>query len=155
MADPWLDHMTVDYDEDQRCIVMHRGSLAIACNLNADEATVPVTGERVMAWRADYRRRPPVWVGIRSRYCGRAIRAGSDTRASRLQRLDVNIRRLHPLEQTLEVGGQAELDADQRLARLPVVALDVLEQGDVSLGPSTVVQEPPSAPGSCGKSTRK
>ena len=29
---------------------MHRGSLAIACNLNADEVTVPVTGEVVLAW---------------------------------------------------------------------------------------------------------
>jgi maltooligosyltrehalose trehalohydrolase len=50
MADPWLDHMTVDYDEDQRWIVMHRGSLAVACNLNADEVTVPVTGEPLVAW---------------------------------------------------------------------------------------------------------
>ena len=50
MADHWLDHMTVDYDEDQRWLVMHRGSLAIVCNLNADEVTVPVTGERVLAW---------------------------------------------------------------------------------------------------------
>ncbi|MET0189989.1 MAG: DUF3459 domain-containing protein [Pseudonocardia sediminis] len=29
---------------------MHRGSLAIACNLHADEVTVPVTGEVVLAW---------------------------------------------------------------------------------------------------------
>ncbi len=36
MADPWLDDLKVDYDEDQRWIVMHRGSLAIACNLNAE-----------------------------------------------------------------------------------------------------------------------
>ena len=50
MADPWLDHMTVDFDEDQHWIVMRRGSLAIACNLNADEVTVPVTGEVVVAW---------------------------------------------------------------------------------------------------------
>jgi maltooligosyltrehalose trehalohydrolase len=50
MADPWLDHLRVDYDEDQRWIVMQRGSLAIVCNLNADEVTVPVTGELVLAW---------------------------------------------------------------------------------------------------------
>ena len=50
MADPWLDHMTVDFDEEQRWIVMHRGSLSIACNLNDDEVTVPVTGEPVLAW---------------------------------------------------------------------------------------------------------
>jgi len=49
MADPWLDDLKVDYDEDRRWIVMHRGSLAIACNLNADEVTIPITGEPVLA----------------------------------------------------------------------------------------------------------
>ena len=29
---------------------MHRGSLAIACNLNPDEVVVPITGEPVLAW---------------------------------------------------------------------------------------------------------
>ena len=29
---------------------MHRGSLAIACNLGADAVDVPVTGEVVLAW---------------------------------------------------------------------------------------------------------
>ena len=33
MADPWLDHLRIDYDEERRWIVMHRGALAIACNL--------------------------------------------------------------------------------------------------------------------------
>lgn len=50
LADPWLDHMTVDYDEDQRWIVLRRGSLAVACNLNAEPVTVPVGGETVLAW---------------------------------------------------------------------------------------------------------
>jgi maltooligosyltrehalose trehalohydrolase len=50
MADHWLDHMTVAYDEDQRWIVMHRGSVTIVCNLNADAVTVPVTGEPILAW---------------------------------------------------------------------------------------------------------
>ncbi|TFV60709.1 malto-oligosyltrehalose trehalohydrolase [Mycobacterium sp. PS03-16] len=50
LADPWLDHMTVDFDEDRRWIVLHRGSLAIACNLGAEAADVPVTGEVVLAW---------------------------------------------------------------------------------------------------------
>ena len=50
MADPWLDHLQVDYDETQRWIVMHRGSLAIACNLNTDAVVVPITGEPVLAW---------------------------------------------------------------------------------------------------------
>jgi maltooligosyltrehalose trehalohydrolase len=50
LADPWLDHMRVDYDEAGRWVVMHRGSLAIACNLGADAVDIPVTGEVVLAW---------------------------------------------------------------------------------------------------------
>ena len=50
LADPWLDHMRVDYDEAKRWIVMHRGCLAIACNLGADGVDVPVSGEVVLAW---------------------------------------------------------------------------------------------------------
>ena len=50
MADPWLDDLKIDFDEDERWLVMHRGSLAIACNMNADEVTVPVSGEVVLAW---------------------------------------------------------------------------------------------------------
>ena len=50
LADPWLDHLRVDYDEDQQWIVMHRGALAIACNLGTEAVDVPVTGEVVLAW---------------------------------------------------------------------------------------------------------
>ena len=50
LADSWLDHMTIDYDEEQRWIVLHRGAVAIICNLGADAARVPVTGEVVLAW---------------------------------------------------------------------------------------------------------
>jgi maltooligosyltrehalose trehalohydrolase len=50
MADPWLDHLQIDYDEDQRWIVMHRGALAIACNLGAEAVQIPVTGEVALAW---------------------------------------------------------------------------------------------------------
>ncbi|KUI34043.1 malto-oligosyltrehalose trehalohydrolase [Mycobacterium sp. IS-1590] len=50
MADPWLDNLGVDYEEDRRWIVLHRGSLSIACNLGADDVDVPVTGEVVLAW---------------------------------------------------------------------------------------------------------
>jgi maltooligosyltrehalose trehalohydrolase len=50
MADPWLEHLTVDYDEDERWITVHRGGLRIACNLGAEPVTVPVTGEVVLAW---------------------------------------------------------------------------------------------------------
>jgi maltooligosyltrehalose trehalohydrolase len=50
LADPWLDHLRVDYDEAQRWIVMHRGSLSIACNLGTDPVTVPVAGDVLLAW---------------------------------------------------------------------------------------------------------
>jgi maltooligosyltrehalose trehalohydrolase len=48
LADPWLNHLVIDYDEDRRWIVMHRGKLAIACNLGAETVAVPVTGEVVL-----------------------------------------------------------------------------------------------------------
>ncbi|MDT5053081.1 MAG: maltooligosyltrehalose trehalohydrolase [Mycobacterium sp.] len=50
LADPWLDHLRVDYDEAQRWIVMHRGSLAVVCNLGTEAVDVPVAGEVVLAW---------------------------------------------------------------------------------------------------------
>jgi maltooligosyltrehalose trehalohydrolase len=49
LADPWLDHMSIEFDEDQRWIVLHRGSFAIACNLNEESVTVPAAGEVVLA----------------------------------------------------------------------------------------------------------
>ncbi len=50
MADPWLDDLAVDYDEDQRWISMSRGRLRIVCNLGAEPVKVPVTGDVVLAW---------------------------------------------------------------------------------------------------------
>jgi maltooligosyltrehalose trehalohydrolase len=50
LADPWLAHLRVDYDEDEKWIVMHRGALAIAGNLGTGAVDVPVTGEVVLAW---------------------------------------------------------------------------------------------------------
>ena len=50
LADPWLDHLVVDYDEDQRWITMRRGGLVLACNPGVEPVTVPVTGELVLAW---------------------------------------------------------------------------------------------------------
>lgn len=50
LADPWLDHLHIEFDERQRWIVMRRGALAIACNLGEDATGVPVTGELVLAW---------------------------------------------------------------------------------------------------------
>ena len=49
-SDPWLDHLRVEYDEDARWIILHRGSLAVVCNLGTDAARVPVAGEVVLAW---------------------------------------------------------------------------------------------------------
>jgi maltooligosyltrehalose trehalohydrolase len=49
LADPWLEHLIVDYDEDARWIVMRRGRLAVACNLGAEPAVVPFTGELVLS----------------------------------------------------------------------------------------------------------
>ena len=49
LADPWLDHLVVDFDEDQQWILIRRGDLVIACNLGTQPVTVPVTGE-VLAW---------------------------------------------------------------------------------------------------------
>ena len=50
LADPWLEHLTVDYDEEQRWITIHRGALRIACNLGAEPVTVPIAGDVVLAW---------------------------------------------------------------------------------------------------------
>ena len=48
-ADPWLDHLKVEFDEEARWIVLHRGAFAIACNLGAEPVTVPISGEVVLA----------------------------------------------------------------------------------------------------------
>jgi maltooligosyltrehalose trehalohydrolase len=48
-ADPWLDHLAVEYDEEARWIVLHRGAFAIACNLGTEPVTVPVSGDVVLA----------------------------------------------------------------------------------------------------------
>ncbi len=52
LADFWLDHMTVEFDEDARWIAWRRGSLRVACNLGAEPTSVPVHGELVYAWGA-------------------------------------------------------------------------------------------------------
>ncbi|OBJ36687.1 malto-oligosyltrehalose trehalohydrolase [Mycolicibacterium mucogenicum] len=48
-ADPWLDHLRVEFDEADRWIVMHRGAFAVACNLGEQPAVVPVSGEPVLS----------------------------------------------------------------------------------------------------------
>jgi maltooligosyltrehalose trehalohydrolase len=50
LADPWLSHLGVDYDEDNRWITMRRGGLLLVCNLAEAAVTVPVHGELMLAW---------------------------------------------------------------------------------------------------------
>ncbi|BBX96148.1 malto-oligosyltrehalose trehalohydrolase [Mycobacterium lacus] len=50
LADPWLDHLVVDYNEEQRWIMMRRNRIVIACNLGTEAARLPVGGELVLAW---------------------------------------------------------------------------------------------------------
>jgi maltooligosyltrehalose trehalohydrolase len=50
MADPWLGHLSIDYDEDKRWLAMHRGSLSIVCNIGMGEVAVPFTGDILLAW---------------------------------------------------------------------------------------------------------
>lgn len=50
LTDPWLEHVHVTYDEDERWIVVHRGTLRVACNLGPDPVTVPVGGRPVLWW---------------------------------------------------------------------------------------------------------
>jgi maltooligosyltrehalose trehalohydrolase len=50
LADPWLEHLAVDYDENGQWLVMRRGEWVIACNIGSDRAVVPVSGEVVLAW---------------------------------------------------------------------------------------------------------
>ena len=52
LADFWLDHMAVEFDEEQRWILLRRGALAIACNLGDADVAVPVAGELVLGWAA-------------------------------------------------------------------------------------------------------
>src|SRR6201999_2172618 len=48
LADPWLQRLVVDYDENARWIVMRRGRLTVACNLGAESMRVPFAGELVL-----------------------------------------------------------------------------------------------------------
>lgn len=48
--DPWLTHLEIDYDERSRWILMHRGRIAIACNLNCEAVEVPIAGSPLLVW---------------------------------------------------------------------------------------------------------
>ncbi|QUR67366.1 malto-oligosyltrehalose trehalohydrolase [Mycobacterium spongiae] len=53
-SDACLDHLTVDYNEYHRWIMMRRGRLAIVCNLAADTVRVPISGELMLAWSSPH-----------------------------------------------------------------------------------------------------
>jgi maltooligosyltrehalose trehalohydrolase len=50
LSDPWLEALAIDYDEDERWIVIRRGNLRLACNLGPDAAVVPVGGAPILWW---------------------------------------------------------------------------------------------------------
>lgn len=52
LADPWLPHLRVEFDEGQRWIVLRRGRIAIACNLGAEPVSVRVGGQPLLGWGA-------------------------------------------------------------------------------------------------------
>ncbi len=52
LSDPWLTHVSVDYDEAARWIVVHRGTLALVCNLGEDQVAVPIAGIPLLYWES-------------------------------------------------------------------------------------------------------
>jgi maltooligosyltrehalose trehalohydrolase len=52
LTDPWLTHVSVEYDEDARWIIVHRGSLTVVYNLSAVAVTVPAAGVPLLFWDA-------------------------------------------------------------------------------------------------------
>ncbi|MEI6252725.1 MAG: malto-oligosyltrehalose trehalohydrolase [Mycobacteriaceae bacterium] len=50
LADPWLPDLCIEFDEDQRWIMMRRGAVAIAANLGTEPVGVAVTGELLAEW---------------------------------------------------------------------------------------------------------
>lgn len=49
LTDGSLEKVTVEYDEDERWLVLHRGGLSVACNLSTASASLPLTGELLLA----------------------------------------------------------------------------------------------------------
>ena len=49
LADPWLENLIVDFDEEDRWIVLRRGSLTVACNLGSAPVSVPFAGELALS----------------------------------------------------------------------------------------------------------
>jgi malto-oligosyltrehalose trehalohydrolase len=48
LTDPRLDRISVDYDEDARWLVVHRGSLRVAANLGAKPVRLPLAGPSLL-----------------------------------------------------------------------------------------------------------
>jgi maltooligosyltrehalose trehalohydrolase len=44
LSDPRLDKFVVDFNEEERWLVLHRGDLRVIANLSAEPRTVPVVG---------------------------------------------------------------------------------------------------------------
>ncbi|MBP2473219.1 maltooligosyltrehalose trehalohydrolase [Crossiella equi] len=53
LSDPRLDRLRVDFDEQERWLVLHRGSLRVAVNLAGVELELPVTVREVLLSSAD------------------------------------------------------------------------------------------------------
>ncbi len=70
-ADPWLDNLRIDYDEDARWFVMRRGALSIVCNLGETARRRP--GHRATwCWRGVSPSPAPTrrgWADILSWFC--------------------------------------------------------------------------------------
>jgi maltooligosyltrehalose trehalohydrolase len=49
LADPWLENLIVDFDEEERWIALRRGSLTVACNLGSAPVSVPFAGELALS----------------------------------------------------------------------------------------------------------
>ncbi|NEW29434.1 malto-oligosyltrehalose trehalohydrolase [Nocardia cyriacigeorgica] len=56
ITDGWACDGAIDYDEDAGWIVIRRGALALACNLSADQVTVPAAGAVLLSWGTPARR---------------------------------------------------------------------------------------------------
>lgn len=50
LTDPWLEHLHVTYDEEERWIVLHRDALRVVCNTGPEPVTVPVGGRPILWW---------------------------------------------------------------------------------------------------------
>jgi len=50
IADPWLTHVSVDYDENARWIAVRRGPLTLVCNLAEEQVAVPIAGVSLLSW---------------------------------------------------------------------------------------------------------